>query len=436
MERKGKGMIKKLTSNWGLKLASVVFAAVLWFLITNINNPVVSQTYIDVPVTLKNTSLITENGEVYSVIDDTDVISTVKVYAPRTVIDALSKDNIVATADVANMTSNNTIPISITTNKYSSEIDSITTSIDTVKLSVENKATKTLALTATTSGTLEDGYIVGSVSTEQNLIRISGPESVVSTIKSAVVDVDVTGFTSNIGTDADIKLYDEEGNLISTGNLTMNITSVRVNVTILQTKRVPIVYTITGTPASGYQLTGQIDSTPDTVLIAGRSSALSEVDFIGVSDALLNVQGLTDDLTTTIDLSDYLPTNITFGDSDFNGVVSVVVHIEETVSKSIDLDVNGFTISNVPEGYTVTIVTGEEDGDDTRSITVTGLQAALDTASAENITGDIDMQDFMDSRELDNLVEGTYSTSVDLTLPDGVSTSDSISVNILIEEQE
>jgi len=51
MERKGKGMIKKLTSNWGLKLASVVFAAILWFLITNINDPVVSQTFYDVPVT-------------------------------------------------------------------------------------------------------------------------------------------------------------------------------------------------------------------------------------------------------------------------------------------------------------------------------------------------------------------------------------------------
>lgn len=428
-------MIKKLTSNWGLKLASVVFAAILWFLITNINDPVVSQTFYDVPVTIKNTSLITENGQVYEVLDDTDVISTVKVYAPRTAIDSLSKDNIVATADVANMTSNYTIPISLTTNKYSNEIESISGSIDTVKLDVEAKATKTLALTATTSGTLEDGYIVGTVSTEQNLIRVSGPESIVSQIKSAVVDVDVTGFTSNIGTDADIKLYDEEGNVISEGNLTLNITSVRVNVTILETKRVPIVYTITGTPASGYQLTGVIDSTPDTILIAGRSSALSEVDFIGVSDALLNVQGLTENLETTIDLTDYLPSNISFGDSDFNGIVSVVVHIEETKSKTVDLDVSSFTISNVPEGYQVTIVTGEEEGDTTQSITVSGLQAALDTATASTITGEIDMQEFMDSRELDNLVAGTYSTSVDLTLPDGVSTSDSVSVQILITEE-
>ena len=155
----------------------------------------------------------------------------------------------------------------------------------------------------------------------------------------------------------------------------------------------------------------------------------------GVSDALLNVQGLTENLETTIDLTNYLPSNISFGDSDFNGIVSVVVHIEETKSKTVDLDVSSFTISNVPEGYQVTIVTGEEEGDTTQSITVSGLQAALDTATASTITGEIDMQEFMDSRELDNLVAGTYSTSVDLTLPDGVSTSDSVSVQILITEE-
>ncbi len=429
-------MIKKLTSNWGLKLASVVFAAVLWFLITNINDPVITRPFSDVQVTLKNTSLITENGEVYEVLDNTNVISTVKVSAPRTVMDTISKENIVATADVADMTSNGTIAISLTTNRYSNEIESITGSIDTVKLSVEKKATKTLAITATTSGTLEDGYVVGSVSTEQNLLRISGPESVVNTVKTASVDVDVTSFTSNIGTDADIKLYDEEGNVVSEDNLTLNISSVRVNVTILATKRVPIVYTITGTPASGYQLTGAIDSTPEDVLIAGRSSALSEVDFIGVTDALLNVQGLTENLETTIDLSDYLPSNIIFGDSDFNGVVSVVVHIEPTVSKEISLNIEDFTISNVPEGYKVSVVTDEEDtSNNYQTVYVYGLQAAVDLASENNVTGNIDMTEFMESRELDNLALGTYSTSVDLSLPDGVTTTDSISVDILIEEE-
>ena len=39
--------MKKLTSNWGLKLASLIFAVVVWFLVTNINDPITSVRFKD-----------------------------------------------------------------------------------------------------------------------------------------------------------------------------------------------------------------------------------------------------------------------------------------------------------------------------------------------------------------------------------------------------
>ena len=92
--------MKKLTANWGLKLASLIFAAIVWFLITNINDPVTSVRYTNIPVTLKNTSLITEQGQVYTILDGSDTINSVTLYAPRSIIDSLSQNNIVATADI------------------------------------------------------------------------------------------------------------------------------------------------------------------------------------------------------------------------------------------------------------------------------------------------------------------------------------------------
>ena len=64
MERKGKMKKFRLTANWGLKLASLIFAAVLWFLVTNINNPIVTVRFGNVPVTIKNASLITDAGDI------------------------------------------------------------------------------------------------------------------------------------------------------------------------------------------------------------------------------------------------------------------------------------------------------------------------------------------------------------------------------------
>ena len=224
--------MKKLTANWGLKLASLIFAIVVWFLVTNINDPITSVRYNNIPVTLKNTNLITDQGQVYTILDGSDTISSVTIYAPRSIIDSLSQNNVIATADLQELSSFNTINIEVKTNKYFDKIEKIDTSSDMVKLSVERKASKSLVLGATTSGSLADGYVIGDVTTEQNMVRISGPESVVNQIAAATVDVDVTGFTSNIGTDADIILLDSDGEVVDSSLISMNIKTVRVNVVI------------------------------------------------------------------------------------------------------------------------------------------------------------------------------------------------------------
>ncbi len=100
--------MKKLTANWGLKLASLAFAMIVWFLVTNINDPVTSVRYTNIPVTLKNTNLITDQGQVYTILDNSDTISSVTLYAPRSIIDSMSQNNIVAYADLQDLFSLNT----------------------------------------------------------------------------------------------------------------------------------------------------------------------------------------------------------------------------------------------------------------------------------------------------------------------------------------
>ena len=421
---------RRLTANWGLKLASLIFAAVLWFLVTNINDPVVTVRFGNVPVTLKNTDTITDAGDVYQVLDNTDVIGTVTILAPRSIADSFSKDNIVAVADLDNLTTRNTANIQLSVNKYSNEIDNISGSIDTVKLNIEKKKTATLPLVATTSGTLSDGYIIGDVSTEQNMIRITGPQSVIAKVAKAAVDVDVTGFTSNIGTDADIRLYDADGREVSDSSIQMNIKSVRVNVEILQAKYVELHYNTTGTPASGYMLTGVIDSTPDKVLIAGKSTALESIDTLEITDDQLNVSGLRDDLEASVDLEKYLPSGISFGDSDFSGVASVVVHIEPIETAKIQVPVSQITPENVPDGYSVSVRDLSGDAGGTVSVEIQGLAAEIAKVSAADITGSIDMNDVISGMDNQKIKEGTYQADATLVLPDQVKADNKVKVQL------
>lgn len=137
-------MKNKLTRNWGLKIASFLSAAVLWLVVTNINDPISTYRVTDVPVTIKNANLITERGQVYEVLDGTDMIDVVTISAPRSIIDSLDKSNIVAVADVNDLTSVDTVAIKLSTNKYSDKLDSIRGNIDSVRLSIEEKRDRSL----------------------------------------------------------------------------------------------------------------------------------------------------------------------------------------------------------------------------------------------------------------------------------------------------
>ena len=423
--------MKRLTANWGLKLASLIFAIIVWFLITNVNDPITSVRYTNVPVTLKNTNLITDQGQVYTILDNTDTINSVTLYAPRSIIDSLSQNNLVATADIQALSSLNTVSIDVVTNKYYDKIEKIVTSSDVVKLNVERKASKSLALNATTSGSLADGYVIGDVTTEHTMVRISGPESVVSQITSAAVDVDVTGFTSNIGTDADIILLDSEGDTVDSSQIEMNIKTVRVNVVIFETKYVPITYVVKGDPASGYMYTRQIESTPDTVLIAGRSSAITSISEIKVDDENIDLTGMTGNLNYTYDLEQFLPSGITFGDKDFNGTVSVVIHVDRASTETFDVDLSRIKVDGALEGYKVFV---DDKESETVSVTLQGLESTINQISDNDITGTVSVQDILDSNNLQELSAGTYSADVTFDLPDLVKVKGTVSVDVTVEK--
>ena len=311
-------MKHKITKNWGLKLVSFLFAAVLWLIVTNINDPSSPYKESNIPVVLKNTDLITNNGQIYEVLDGTDMIDSVVIWAPRSVVDKLNRSDIVAEADVRDLTSLNTISIKLSTNKYNDKLDSIKGSIENVKLNIENKETKSFPIKANLTGEVREGYMVGNVSTEQNLIRVSGPESLISQIARAQAEVDISGFTSNIGTDSDIRLYNEAGVEIKAQSIEKSITKVRVNVEILEKKTVPISFKFSGIPAEGYRATGEITSSRNSVELAGKSETLRGISAIEIPEGVIDVSGAVETVETAIDLRDYLPAGVVLAEEGFS----------------------------------------------------------------------------------------------------------------------
>ena len=397
-------MKNKLIKNWGLKLGSFLFAVALWIIVTNINDPVIPYKVSDVPVTIRNANLITDKGQIYEVLDGTDVIDVVTITAPRSIIDSLDKSNVVAVADMNDLTSLNTISIKLSTNKYNEKLESIKGSIDSVKLNIEDKQTKSLPLKTNTTGEVREGYVVGDVTTDQNLVRISGPKSVISQISKAVVEVDVSGFTSNIGTDADIHLFDENDKEIKSSSIEKSISKVRVNVDILEIKSVPIQYSVAGVPADGYRMTGEIEGSRNYVNIAGKSKIVENVDVIEIPESAIDVTGASENVTAVVDLKNYLPSGVILADENFSGKVNVTVFIEQEIEKTVEIDVQSIGITGVPEGYEATITDPEETCD----ITLVGLASELNDIVVEEITATVDVAAWFEEEEVEEPARGNY----------------------------
>ncbi len=425
-------MKKKLTANLGLKILALLFSVAIWFIVININDPVDKTTFTRVPVEILNEEAVTGQGKVYEVLEGTDVID-VTVWAPRSVLDTLSRENIIATADMQEINLMDTmVRIRLSTNKYDNKLDSITSDTENLLVKIEDMRREQFLIEAGTIGEPQEGYIVGNITTDQNLVSVSGPESIVSLVDRVEVPVTVTGLSQDIRTDATVKLYDKQGNLVEDRNLKKSLDQVKVNIEILQKKRVPLSFASTGEPAEGYALTGVIESTPSTIEVAGKGSAIKNIAQIDVPDTALNVNAYAGNMTTRIDLKKYLPDNIVFADSSFDGKVDVTVHIEKEITSTLMIDAAAVVLRGVPQEVNAVI----EAAGGRIPLSVRGLPNNIDGLDGAGIAASVDVADFMNRSNLAILEPGAYDIPLNVVLPDGVSQEREITVTVMISGTE
>lgn len=429
-------MKKRITDNLGLKILALMCAVVLWFIVVSLNDPVIYNRFSDIPVKIINADAVTSQGKVYEVLDGTDTID-VTVYAKRSIIESIGRENIVAVADMQELTFMDTVSIKLSTNKNNDKLDSIKSNIENLKVQIENMQKIQMVVETATIGEPAEGYMIGEVRTDQNLVQLSGPESVISLVNKAVVEVGIDGITTDIKTEAPLRLYDADGNLIEDGSIAASVNKFSVGVSILQTKTVPINLNVTGTPAVGYELTGKTEYSPETVRIAGKASILKNVASIEIPQEVLDVTGLTSNLATSINVKQYLPDGVSLADSTFSGKISVTIAVEKEVEAPFEMPKGNIAILNVPADMEAEII-GENDN---LQVQLTGLTQYLNTLQGAQLTGMVDLNTLITNTEQqgeneNKLQAGNYSMEVTLSLPEGVRVKQPLLVNISLKEKE
>lgn len=442
MKSKIRKLTALITNNIGLKILAVIVSVGLWFVVNNINDPLETMPFNNIPVEILNEDEITNSGKVYEIIDNTGTVN-VRVTGKRSVLRYITKENIRAVADMEELTFMNTIGIEVSSTRNNSELE-FKTNIDSVKLSIEDMKRIQMIINTSTSGEPAEGYIVGSVTPSQNIVRLSGPESLINQIDHVDAVASIDGYSSDINTNVELKLYDAEGKDIKSNSIKMNISTVNVAVTILATKEVPIEYSIANEPEQGYIANGTIMSEPETVWIAGRRSVLDAVTKVTVSDPALSLEGKTDDVTSMINIKKYLPIGTQLADSSFSGNVNVKVEIEPVETKELMIPSRnfaiGFGIHEKPENMDA-VIDEFENRDNTRfRVRISGTKAAVDAVDENSVIGVIDMDKVFSGLGMESWEAGTYTGEIvfDFKLPEGlkVKTDNAYALTVILSERE
>lgn len=385
-----KKLMKHLTNNLGLKVLSVFIAVILWMVVVNYDNPEMTKTY-TIPVTVTNDRILEERGKVYEVVGQSNTV-TIYVKGKRRYLDSLTGADFTATADLSqiidlNENSNEKlVPINVTARRYEKEIN-ITQKNVNMQIMLEDLSSEQFYISCDTPGTPAEGYAIGDTSVSPNLIKISGPKSIVSRVSRVAASVNVEGLTGDITDNVVPVLYDENGRAIESTQLRLSQEKVSVRVQILGTKKVPVRCEASGTPAQGYEFRG-LEYAPESVQIKGEPSVLNRIQEILIPGEAISLEGTTSDVENSIDITPYLGEGISLVNPEENKV-AVKATIERLEVKNLDIPVKSLTVLNPPDEnrYDVSY------GDTKVTVSIRGRNEDIAGLTAEQIEASIDLAD-------------------------------------------
>ena len=425
-------MKKSLTRNLGLKLASLLLAFVLWFLVAQIYDPKDTVTFNNIQVRLINTELLDEEGKVYEVLDNSNLVR-VTVTGPQSIVKSeLRRSDIVAEADMSKLTDINTIAITYYCENISNDSVEIKGNHDSVRLNVEDKTSKWIKLESNTIGDVASGYMIGNVTLDQTNIEVTGPKSAISQVDHAGVDINVTDSTTSLSANVDIKLYDADDNELVLESIKKNVDSAYMTVEVLATKEVPVEIEYMGVPEDGYMATGEVESSVPTVRIAGTVSTLVGISAITVPEDRMNITGQSDNLVDIINLKEYLPANVRLADKSFDGKITATVYIEPIVSKDLTVAAENISVTGVPDGMEAEITSTAEE----YNITVSGLSRDVSILHDSSVTGILNLTQWMEDNGVEELTPGTYTIPVTFNLAEDITVVPDINIHIRLKNAD
>jgi YbbR domain-containing protein len=329
--------IKTIGSSKGFVITfSIICGVVAWLFVLDANNPVTERTIavemefvnFEEPAE-KNLTLVSELGI---------VSANIKISGREDIVNNVIPSDLRLTVDFAKVTEKGTSYITVDT----PECEKLGVKIEDyypkeIAVSYDTRAEIYLPVRVDyDNALLKSGYEFVSVTAEPDNVPISDFESALENLECICVDVSENGVDGSIDGDKTLRFIGRFKTKTG-GDVTANFNTENITVQVDVAKRVPVKYTISGTPGEDHYFSETVVSS-ETVLVDGTNKELAELESIELG--VIDLAGATEDVAVTFEISEVLKGSLYSVESQS---ITVTAKISQLVTKEFRLSPDGIS---------------------------------------------------------------------------------------------
>ena len=379
---------KKHSSDFVLRIVSIIIAVIIWFFLSITQYPTISRNIANVPVTfsLDGTQAEEKGFSVLNKEDIDDIMVDVEIKGMNYEIGGYTSSDLIATVDTSSVTKEGTYDLDIEVRSAHSADRVTITSITpaTVSVSFDKITTKSVPVSVDAPlVTATEGFTLRETRIDPEEVTIEGPQNDINKISKAVVSVKKSAQLSEnttINTE-DITFYDDDDNRVVSEKVTLkDKKSFDVSFVVYKKKTINLGVTIDNASSSFDK-----SSLPMTLSEESVSVATSDLEADNEKTIIVGNIDLSD-----IDLTNKYSFEIPLekGEVNLSGEENVVVSFDPTgyISREFALTSDSFILLNKPSGKNIDIETKKLS-----SVKVYGPEDVVSKMTADDLSVQIDL---------------------------------------------
>ena len=285
-----------MRQNFGMKIAAIVFAFILWSYVLVTTDPLRTKTVSALPVQLSNVEVLHERG--LALVED--IASTVSV---RVTVEAnnerlsyVTDQSVTVQADLSGIVQEGVYRLEITASSQYGTVRRVSPSY--IDVNVEELVTRTVPVEAQVPDAPQ-GQWASQANLFPSQVTVSGAASLVDRVEQMTVTLPQEDIAENVVKTLEPVLTDADGHAV-TGNLKTDTTSVVLTMHYYPTAQVPVSVSSQITAADGYVIE-DIQPLTETVTVAAPTNTLSQIT--QVETQTLTAANLREDTTLEVQLA-------------------------------------------------------------------------------------------------------------------------------------